>query len=109
MITPSALFPGSVLLDRASIVLYAIGALGGVLLAHQMLRMRHSYAKTLFVANAGWVVMSLIWLYSLVHKIVGGGSPSYAPWLFLLNAVILAAAPVIQLVWWARIDGRERS
>ena len=84
---------------------YVVGLLMSLILSGQLLRIRHSLARLLAVAMGAWTVNCISLFLLLFFAVSGEPSPSWRDMLMTVNALLLAAIPVLLYGWFLKVNG----
>ena len=87
---------------------YLVGLLMSVVLAGQLLRVRHTLARLLSVAMLAWAVNCITLAILLYLLMAGQPIPEWRDSLTTLNAILLASMPAVLYLWFLRANGQDK-
>lgn len=87
------------------IVGYGIGALMALILAGQLLRIKHPLARLMTVAMVAWAVNCVTLLLLLYILTSSGEFPLWRDLVTTINALLLAAVPAALYAWFLKENG----
>jgi len=88
------------------LIAYATGLLMAIVLAGQLLRIKHTLARLLAVAMVAWALNCITLLILLSLMLAGGDVPVWRDLLTTTNALLLAVMPAMLYAWFLKVNGR---
>lgn len=93
-------------MDLARIILYIAGSAWAVMVAGTLFRVRNRLARVHAAAWIVWAVNCAILAGMRAHIILYGSAPASYPYIYLVDAILLATVPVV-VYWVLPTDGRN--
>lgn len=91
-------------MDVLRLGLYLVGALASLLLAGRLLSGRHTLSKMFGGMMVAWAVNCVVFGALLLFLMAMGELPEWTVWIRLLNAFLLAVAPLSLCIWFMRAN-----
>ncbi len=93
----------------ARLLAYLVAIVASAALVGRLLTVRSALARLMAGMAGAWVLNSLILASYLVWTMITGDLVSpWREWTLSINAVLLAAAPVLLVVYLQRLDGKAK-